>query len=272
MSDKSKKKTLGLGIGQALIALLAITAFGLALACWFKIPQDEEDRMFALWDNSTQSLPAAGVWTDIVFRHKIRLEDRHRDRDRRRVLHEGMDVEREDDDDDWRRDRTTFTKVIAKHDDVFSFTLSVQAGLVTPPTVAPTTSPTAAPTILTKKRGMQEMAQTEAPTLIPTACVGSIYYIRAIRRDNRDRDDGFVEIPGSLTFASHDVFASKTFAVHARAGDVFRFQFLSSCAYLVLTPVPLNNPLIGALHHDDDDDDDAVSAITYPSSATLVIS
>jgi hypothetical protein len=270
MSDKSKKKTLGLGIGQALIALIAITAFGLALACWFKIPQDEEDRMFALWDNSTQQVSGAGVWTDIVFRHKIRLENEGRHGDKRRALTENMDVEREDDDDDWRRDHTTFTKVIAKRDDVFSFTLSVQAGLVTPPTAAPTTAPTAAPTILLKKRGMQEMAQTEAPTLIPVACTSTIYYIRAVRH-SREVDE-FVEIKGSRTFVSHNVFLSKTFAVHARDRDIFKFQFLSECAYLVLTPVPLDSVLIGALHHHDDDDVDPNSDVTYPSSATLVIS
>jgi hypothetical protein len=97
--------------------------------------------------------------------------------------------------------------------------------------VSPTDEPTPPPT--------PEVPPTAEPTfegftgasLITARSTNTtLYYIRAVRKHRGHHL--FVEVPGSLTFATHEVFLSKTFAIHAMPGDRLMFQFLSPCAYL----------------------------------------
>jgi len=136
------------------------------------------------------------------------------------------------------------------------------------PTMAPTTKPTASPTHAPTQAPSPSPTEpptppptfesppeepTEAPTQespfsgasIPTACNTPLYYIRAVRQN---RGDGlFVEFPLSLTSGSHNSFLSKTFLVHTHVNDVFKFQWLSNCLFLVLTPGTLHNSSLSAI-------------------------
>jgi len=245
---------------QVIFGILTIAAFCMGIAALALRQQSEEDRALGLWDDTTQTLTGAGEWTDITFGHMIHLEDESRvdDDDKKRV------EMGDDEDDDWHHARNS-ARIRAKHDGVFTFSISVQAGLIDPTTVAPSAAPTPAPP--GKKRSLEE-AHTEAPTLIPTACNGTISYSIRMLRQFRHKGK-FHELKGSITWVTHSVYLSKTFAVHAHVGDVFKAQFMSTCQYVVLTPVPLSGVLLGALS--DDDDDDVTSTHTFPSSATLMI-
>jgi hypothetical protein len=105
--------------------------------------------------------------------------------------------------------------------------------VVTPePTPSPTDEPTPPPT--------PEVPPTAEPTfegftgasLITARSITTtaLYYIRVVRR--RSGHHLFVEVPGSLTFATNDSFLGKTFGLRAGPGDRLKFQFLSPYAYL----------------------------------------
>jgi hypothetical protein len=113
----------------------------------------------------------------------------------------------------------------------------------TAPTPAPTTAPTTAPTEAPTEA---PTPPTEAPTFRPVVCDSPAYYIRAVVL----HADGssFVEVAGSRTWVTHNTFLSKSFEMDARNGDEFKFQWMSPCVYLTLTPVPIDNPLLGALN------------------------
>jgi hypothetical protein len=133
------------------------------------------------------------------------------------------------------------------------------AAPTTSPTTAPTKAPTAAPT---ESPTEAPTAPTEAPTFDPVACVSPTIYIRAVRK--RFGQTTFVEVPGSRTFVTHSPFLAKQFETRTNAGDIFKFQWMSPCQYLVLTPEPLDDPAFGPLVYEYPDD--------LPVSATLIVS
>lgn len=99
--------------------------------------------------------------------------------------------------------------------------------------------------------------------MLPSECDSPVYYIRAVVQEGATGP--FIEVPGSRTWVTHNVFLSKSFEVSVGHSDIFKYQWQSPCIYLALTPVPIDNPLLGALHwHDEDTPTDV--------SATVVIS
>jgi hypothetical protein len=100
------------------------------------------------------------------------------------------------------------------------------------------------------------------PTVVPPECKAcDLRY--SLRGTQQIGGEGTIfEIPASLTYASGQQFLlSKSFFINASVGDVFRFQFASLCAGLVLHPQPYlttNEPV--------------PVPDSYPSSAVLSIS
>lgn len=262
----------GLGVSQAILYVIAILALIFAILAYTRPLPTDQDTAFPLYDSGTQTLDGTGVWTDIHFHHYIRLDGSDHHRHNPHHPHSNRVEEEEEqhhENHQWHHEHGS-AKVRSKVDGVFEVYLSVQAGLVNPPQMEPT------PEVF-RKRLVDEMHQTESPTAeaLPPACNSTLYYIRAVRQSHeRESHESherapFFEVPGSFTWITHTVFLSKTFAVRVRKGEVFKFQWMSPCPYLVLTPVPLDNLPIGPLHHNDED---RPTNGTYPSSATLVIS
>ena len=271
--SKKKMKTWYNGINWSVALALALGFTGMvlgALAISWMPPRDQiEDRMLQATDNTTQVLALASTWQDINYAFTVRLKHQNSGGTHNGDLDVGGVV--------WKHYRGS-PRFKCHKDGVYTFTLSTQAGLVTPPTAAPSAAPTVAPTVAptAKKRDVedtvaQEQGPTAAPTLIPLACNDStiIYFIRAVQQY---REFGnWYEVFGSNTFGtSRMTYLSKTFLVDARSGDHIKFQFMSACQYVALTPVALNAPLIGALDWHEHDDDWRLGK-SFPTSSTVVI-
>lgn len=99
------------------------------------------------------------------------------------------------------------------------------------------------------------------PAETPFACVACHmrYMIRAIQE--RDTDE-VIEVPGSSTYANGDtLFLAKNFYINAVEGDIFRFQFLSTCPHFTLYPLSHLQPSLPV----------EPVADLFPSSAVLLI-
>jgi hypothetical protein len=254
---------------QVLLWAIAVTALIVAAIAFAWLPQRDaqENRILQLVDNTTQVLAAASTWQDITYRFTVFLRNQNSG-----GQHNGdLDVGGVN----WKH-WFGGSRVRCEKSGVYTFTLSGQFGLITPPTAAPTGAPSPAPTTAAptaKKRDIVDMEQgpTAAPTLIPTACndtAGITYMIRAVQQFHEGGN--WYEVFASNTFGTQRVtYLSKTFTVNANAGDHLKMQWMSSCQYVVLTPTALNAPLIGPLSWNDDDDSWRLGS--FPSSTSLAI-
>lgn len=104
---------------------------------------------------------------------------------------------------------------------------------------------------------------TTPPSETPFACMPCYmrYMIRATQTRQSDTTT-LLEVPGSLTYANGEsLFLGKQFFLNAEVGDLFQFQFLSTCPQFTLYPLALLQPTLPEPVQD-----------LFPSSAVLLIS
>ncbi len=125
------------------------------------------------------------------------------------------------------------------------------------PTAAPTTAPTQAPTTAPTRAPTQAptpsptSAPTESPTPAPTSspteappCTDLSAQLRLLRQ--RPPSTLFLEVsPSSPTNTYNNGFLTGYYEVEAQPGDVYRFEWRSSCSMVALVPQPLDLPLLG---------------------------